>query len=249
MILAVFGNAVLLLLLLSILIFQTFIPVISSAFAQEVITILPGSTDKNRPRFLDITFYPIEKGKELTWFNDDNVEHRIVINSITEDNKTELLTESEIIKPGEAFTYIFKDEGIYHFFSPAYPWIKGTIFVSNDISTVTKTDSKNDIDVQLSWTPSSPTPGQETHFKIIFINKETEENQKHIDYRFSIHDSDGRKIDLQSPHSGWGIESASYIFEREGEFKPMISIFSVDFIPVEIGSTEFELATTSASIG
>jgi hypothetical protein len=68
MILAVFGNAVLLLLLLlllSILIFQTFIPIISSAFAQEVITILPGSTDKNRPRFLDIIFYPIEKGKEF----------------------------------------------------------------------------------------------------------------------------------------------------------------------------------------
>jgi hypothetical protein len=53
---------------------------------------------------------------------------------------------------------------------------------------------------------------------------------------------------LQSPHSGWGVESASYIFEREGEFKPMISIFSVDFIPVEIGSTEFELTTASASI-
>lgn len=61
-----------------------------------------------------------------------------------------MLTESEIIKPGDAFTYIFKDEGIYHFFSPAYPWIKGAIFVSNDISTVTKTDPKNDIDVQLS---------------------------------------------------------------------------------------------------
>jgi hypothetical protein len=245
MILAVFGNAVHL--LLFILIFQTFIPVISSAFAQEVITILPGSTDKNRPRFLDITFYPIEKGKELTWFNDDNVEHSIVINSITKDNKTKLLTESEIIKPGEAFTYIFKDEGIYHFFSPAYPWIKGTIFVSNDISTVTKTDSKNDVDVQLSWTPSSPISGQETHFKIIFINKETEENQKHIDYRFSIQDSDGKKIDLQSPHSGWGVESASYTFEREGEFKPMISIFSIDFIPVEIGLTEYELTTTSSS--
>ena len=91
MMLAVFGNAVLL--LLSILIFQTFIPIIPSAFAQEVITILPGSTDKNRSRFLDITFYPIEKGKEITWFNDDNVEHRIVINLITEDNKTKLLSD------------------------------------------------------------------------------------------------------------------------------------------------------------
>lgn len=78
------------------MIFQAFIPNILSAFAQEVITILSGSTDKNRPRFLDITFYPIEKGKELTWFNDDDVEHSIVINSITEDNKTKLLTELKL---------------------------------------------------------------------------------------------------------------------------------------------------------
>jgi hypothetical protein len=92
---------------------------------------------------------------------------------------------------------------------------------------ITQTDQKNDIDVQLFWTPSSPKIGQETHFKIIFINKETEENQKHIDYKFSIPDSDGKKTDLQSPHSEWGVESASYTFEKEGEFKPMISIFNV----------------------
>jgi hypothetical protein len=42
------------------------------------------------------------------------------------------------------------------FSSPIYPWIKGTVFVSDDISTVTRTDSENDIDVQLSWTPIAP---------------------------------------------------------------------------------------------
>jgi hypothetical protein len=47
-----------------------------------------------------------------------------------------------------------------------------------------------------------------------------EENQKHIDYRFSIQDLEGKKIDLQSPHSGWGVKSASYTFEKEEEFKP-----------------------------
>jgi hypothetical protein len=40
--------------------------VTSLAFAEEVITILPGVQDHNRPRFLDVTFYPIERGKELT---------------------------------------------------------------------------------------------------------------------------------------------------------------------------------------
>jgi hypothetical protein len=222
--------------------------VIPLVFAEEIITILPGAQDHNRPRFLDITFYPIEKGKELAWFNDDDVSHRIIINSTTEgNNNTELVADSGDIKPEDSYTSTFDEEGTYRFSSPTHPWIKGTVFVGDDISTVTQTDSANDIDVQLSWNPSSPKIGQQTHFKIIFINKETEENQKHIDYRFSIQGPDGKKVDLQSPHSGWGVESASYTFEKEGEFKPMISIFNINFIPVKVGVTEFEMATSAAT--
>ena len=88
--------------------------------------------------------------------------------------------------------------------------------------------------------------GQQTHFKVIFINKETEENQKHIDYTFSIQDPIGKKIGLQSPHSGWGVDSASYTFEKEGQFQPMISIFNINFIPVQISATEFEMETSAA---
>ena len=66
-----------------------------------------------------------------------------------------------------SYTYAFEEEGTYHFSSPTHPWIKGTVFVSDDISTVTQTDSENNIDVQLSWIPSSPKVGQQTHFKII----------------------------------------------------------------------------------
>jgi hypothetical protein len=87
----------------------------------------------------------------------------------------------------------------------------------------------------MSWTPIAPKVGQQTHFKIIFINKETEENQKHIDYRFSIQDPTGKRIDFKSLHSGWGVESASYVFEKEGKFKPRTSIFNIKFIPVEVG--------------
>jgi hypothetical protein len=57
---------------------------------------------------------------------------------------------------------------------------------------------------------------------------------------FQSKDSDGKKIDLQSPHSGWGVGSASYTFGKEGEFKPKISIFNINFIPVEVGVTELK---------
>lgn len=225
--------------------FSVFIPV---ALAEEVITILPGAQDRNRPRVLDINFYPIERGEDLTWFNDDDVSHRIIINETTEENNdTILVADSGIIDPENSYTYTFEEEGTYLFSSPTYPWVKGTVFVSDDISTVIQTDSENDIDVQLSWTPITPKVGQQTHFKIIFINKEKEENQKHIDYRFSIQDPAGKKIDLQAPHSGWGVESASYTFDEEGEFRPIISIFNINFIPVEFGVTEFELVTSTAT--
>lgn len=237
-------STITILLLSIILVVGIFFIAIPLAFAEEVITILPGAQDHNRPRFLDITFYPIEIGKELTWFNDDDVSHRIIINVISEENNaTILVADSGIIEPESSYTYTFEEKGTYIFSAPAHPWIKGTVFVSEDISTVIQTDPENDIDVQLSWTPSSPEVGQQTHFKIIFINKETEENQKHIDYRFSIQDPGGKKIDLQTPHSGWGVESASYTFDKEGEFRPMISIFNINFIPVEVGVTEFEIET------
>jgi hypothetical protein len=97
---------------LSILIIGSFASIIPIAFAKEVITILPGAHDHTRPRFLDITFYPIEKGKELTWFNDDDISHRIIINSTTEgDNRSELLADSEIIRPEDSYTYTFEEEG------------------------------------------------------------------------------------------------------------------------------------------
>jgi hypothetical protein len=216
------------------------------AFAEEVITIPPGAQDHNRPRFLDITFYPIEIGKKLTWFNNDDISHRIIINATSEENNaTILVADSGIIEPENSYAYTFEEEGTYLFSSPTYPWVKGTVFVSDDISTIIQTDSENDIDVQLSWTPITPKVGQQAYFKIIFINKGTEANQKHIDYRFSIQDPTGKRIDLKSPHSGWGVESASYTFEKEGEFKPRISIFNINFIPVEVGVTEFEMETVA----
>lgn len=233
-----------------------FFLLLSSIFAEEVITILPGSIDENRYRFVDISFYPVEMGKEVTWYNGDTVNHRLIISSAlgpvnftsVENNlnsSSVVVADSGIIEPNDSFTFTFDKEGTYVFYSPTYPWIKGTVFVTNDIATITETDSENDIDVQLSWTPSVPKIGEETQFKIIFIDRELDENQKHIDYKFSIDAPNGQSIALQSPHSGWGVESASHEFIEIGDYKLRISIFTVQFIPVEVGTTEFGLTVSN----
>ena len=81
---------------------------IPSAFAEEVITILPGAQDHNRPRFLDITFYPIETGKKLIWFNDDDdISHRLNVNATSEEsNATILVADFGIIGPENSYLYI-----------------------------------------------------------------------------------------------------------------------------------------------
>lgn len=242
--------------LLFVLTFSFFPYTIPLIFAEEVITIIPGSTDENRYRFVDISFYPIETGKEVTWYNGDTVNHRLIINSgpgpvnfTSSDgnvNSSFEVADSGIIEPNDSFAFTFDREGTFNFYSPIYPWIRGKVFVTNDITTVTETDSENDIDVQLTWTPSVPKIGEETKFKIIFIDRELDGNQKHIDYKFSIEAPGGQSIALQSPHSGWGVESASHEFIKNGNYKPKISIFTVQFIPVEVGTTEFGLMVSDA---
>lgn len=234
-----------------------FIPfIISLVFAEEVITILPGSMDENRYRFVDISFYPIEIGKEVTWYNGDTVNHRLIVSSVPGpanftsiekniNSSSVVVADSGIIEPNDSFAFKFDKGGTYDFYSPLYPWINGTIYVTDGITTITETDSENDIDVQLSWTPFVPSVEEETHFKIIFINRESDENQKHIDYKFSIDAPNGQSIALQSPHSGWGVESASHEFVENGDYKLRISIFMVQFIPVEVGSTEFGLTVSN----
>jgi hypothetical protein len=52
---------------------------------QDVITIIPGASDKNNPAFFDVTYYPIQVAKELRWYNADDADHKIII---SRDNET-----------------------------------------------------------------------------------------------------------------------------------------------------------------
>ena len=49
------------------------------AQSEEIITIVPGSSDSSRYRFFDITEYPINPGKEIKWYNADNILHNIKV--------------------------------------------------------------------------------------------------------------------------------------------------------------------------
>jgi plastocyanin len=213
------------------------------AHAEEIITIVPGSSDSSRYRFFDITEYPISTGEEIKWYNADNILHNIQI--MSNDTDKTIVAESENIQPKEYFIYEFKEEGEYLFQSVKYPWMKGKIIVTDDIKTVKKR-LKNNIDLNISWTPSVIKSGEETLFKIIFIDKKSSKNQEHIDYSFTIKDLDDDKVLYKNSltHSAWGVEAASHKFNSIGNFMGEVGIQGVLFQPVSPQYSEFEIEVT-----
>lgn len=94
--------------------------------------------------------------------------------------------------------------------------MRGDVSVTDNISSVTVTNLKNNVDVQLTWTPSC-----------------TDKNQLHIDYVFSINNTENKTLYQQAPHSSWGVEYASYKFDTPGIIVPKVTIDAILFQPVE----------------
>jgi plastocyanin len=206
---------------------------------EEIITMVPGSSDSSRFRFFDITEYPISTGEEIKWYNADDIMHNIVIT--TNDGKT-IVTQSKDIKPKGFFSFTFDDEGEYLFQSSKYDWMKGKIIVTSDIKTIKKS-MENDIDLYLSWTPSSSINiGEKVFFKIIFVDKKSEKNQEHIDYSFTIENPTSDRVVYKNVgHSAWGVEPASYVFDSSGTFIGKLRIEGILFQPIKPDQTEFEI--------
>jgi plastocyanin len=220
-----------------------FLPFFNSYFianAQEdIITIVPGSSDSSRYRFFDITEYPISIGEEIKWYNADDIVHNIVIFF---NNGKDILAQSENIKPKDFFSYTFENEGVYIFQSSKYDWMNGKIIVTEDLKTIKKT-TENDLDIYLSLTPSSINVGEKVLFKITFVDNKSEKNQEHVDYSFTIENPASDKVLYKNPitHSAWGLEPASHIFNFDGSFIVKVVIEGILFQPIEPEFAEFEL--------
>ena len=173
----------------------------------------------------------------------DNILHNIQIMS-NDTNKT-VVAESENIKPNQYFNYEFKGEGEYLFQSIKYPWMKGKIIVTDDIKTVKKS-FENDIDLYISWTPSTIKFGEKAIFKIIFIDKKSSKNQEHIDYSFTIKDSTADKVLYKNSltHSAWGVEPASHKFNSIGNFIGELGIQGILFQSITPEYIKFGIETT-----
>ncbi|MGD1835332.1 MAG: cupredoxin domain-containing protein [Nitrososphaeraceae archaeon] len=205
-------------------------------YGEEIITIIPGSSDENRYRFFDITSYPIESQKEIVFYNADNIPHQFTIK-----NDQDFYKETDIIERDEKYSFQLNNEGIYHFQSDDYPWMNGKIIVNDTIFKKTlKFDSMN---VNIAFTNENVNNIYNKHFKIIFTDKKNKNNLEHVDYTFTIKDSKLKKIHQHKiTHSGWGVEGITVKLDPKENYKGYITVSGLLFQPIEIETAKFDLS-------
>ena len=205
-------------------------------YGEEIITIIPGSSDENRYRFFDITVYPIESKKEIIFYNADKIPHQFTIK-----NDQGFYQETDIIKRDAKYSLQFNQEGIYQFQSEDYPWMTGKIIVKDQIvEKIMKLDSMN---VNIAFTNEKLNETDKYYFKIIFTDKKNKNNLEHVDYTFTIKDSKKVKNHQHKiTHSGWGVEGIIVNLDSEERYTGHITVNGLLFQPIDIEKVNFNIS-------
>lgn len=233
----------LLVLIVSSLFIATFPLSFQFVSAEDVTFIVPGSKDPNAERFFDPELQIIEKGQSIVFVNPDREQHRLLVKPVGEDLPQQGFDTGEM-KPNQFVSHTFSENGRYTIECTIYPHMKGEILVTEDIATFTQTIPEQNLDVQLSRSPATPQVGEETYFKVLFINKDTGRNHQHIDYVLQFEDSQGEYFDGQGGHTVDGAEYGSYTFDKEEIFTPKVEVSGIDFIPITPVTVQFDTIVT-----
>ena len=84
----------------------------------------PGCEDDDRCYIPSEIF--IEKGKQVTWVNEDSAFHSVTSGSY--DYPTTLF-DSGHLDPFESYSITFDESGIFDYFCTLHPWMKGQVVV------------------------------------------------------------------------------------------------------------------------
>jgi hypothetical protein len=206
------------------------------ADGEEVITIIPGSSDESRYRFFDITLFHIDIKKEFRFYNADNIPHQL---EITKQDDLSFKDKTDLIGTKKSYSIELDKNGIYDFQSLKYPWMKGQIFVNDD--SLTKTKKLELMNVQLSWIEDNYQKNK-YHFKILFTKKNNDENLEHVDYMFTIKNSSGKNVHQSKfTHSGWGVEYSESTLDPTDEYVAEITVNGLLFQPIKVVKAIFDL--------
>lgn len=122
---------------------------------------------------------------------------------------------------------------------------------TNAISTDIKQTSGGTLDVKLESTPNPIKSGQETNYKVTFLQKGTDTVQVHVDYDFVILKDNNTEVYKASQqtgqpllHTAEGIVTIPFTLKESGSYIIRVSVMGINFIPI---TTEF--ADFSVKVG
>ena len=102
------------------------------------------------------------------------------------------------------------------------------------------------LDVKLESTPNPIKSGQETNYKVTFLQKGTDTVQVHIDYDFIILEDNNIEVFKASQqtgqpllHTAEGIVTIPFTLEQAGNYTIKVSVMGINFIPMATEYADF----------
>lgn len=223
------------------------VPVISvlqhplpSAFAEDVIFVVPGSTDPRSVLSFDPPVQKIEKGQQIVFVNADGLDHHLVVKSADGSE----VFDTGVLSKNDFVSHTFSDNGEYALECKLYSHMKGQITVTDDIATFTRTIENQNMDVLLTQSPANPGVEEEIYYKITFIDRQTERNRPHVDFTLTFNDSSSNFVDGAGGHTVDGQEIAIFQFDKKDAFIPAITVTGVSLAPIAPETVKFDAVVT-----
>jgi hypothetical protein len=111
-----------------------------------------------------------------------------------------------------------------------------------------KSTSGGTLDVKLEPTPNPIKSGQETNYKVTFLQKGTSNVQVHIDYDFVILKDNTTEVFKASQktgqpllHTAEGIVTIPFTIKEPGSYTIRISMMGINFIPMATEYADFPI--------
>jgi len=101
---------------------------------------------------------------------------------------------------------------------------------------------KGTLEISLSTIPINPDLGEQTKFKINFINKSTKVVQEHIDYSVTISKGQNQIFGIPLTHTAIGSVTIPYEFQEAGEYQVSINVQGILFQPIPSESAVFAIS-------
>jgi len=209
-------------------------------YAEDVIFVVPGSSDPSVMPSFDPPLQMIQKGQSITFVNTDGLDHHLIV----KDAKDQQIFDTGSLKQNQFISHTFPENGEYTIQDSTYLHMKATIVVTDDLLTLTKTIESQKLDVQLTRSPANPGVNEEIFYKITFINKEYGKNHPHIDFTLTFNDTAGNQVDAVGAHTVDGQEFAKFKFDKKDAFIPIVKVYGVSFIPIDPEIVQFDTVVT-----